>query len=198
MPYAVFPGAGNITIRFEAMVRPDFASFEHVSPPWVKEAGWRVENKGTVIEFQTDSSSGYHDFRDGNKIVLDILAPKSDAATYNPPGTEKGDKPKITKLGASNAATAAQAGTIADTAAKLKADAPPSQAATKPPAPVTPSLAPAATAAAAPQLQRLRRRHKPPQRKLLRRPPPQRLRGHLRFPHPPTKRRRNARMRAPL
>jgi hypothetical protein len=39
VPYAVFPGAANITIRFEAMVRPDFASFEHVSPPWVKEAG---------------------------------------------------------------------------------------------------------------------------------------------------------------
>jgi hypothetical protein len=149
VPYAVFPGAGNITIRFEAMARPDFASFEHVSPPWVKEAGWRVENKGTLIEFQTDSSSGYHDFRDGNKIVLDILAPKSDADTYNPPGTEKGDKPKITKLGASSDATSAQAGAIADTAAKLKADTPPSQAATKPPATLTPSAAPASPAATA-------------------------------------------------
>ena len=143
--YAVFPGASSVTIRFEAMARPDFASFEHVSPPWVKEAGWRVENKGTVIEFQTDSSSGFHDFRDGNKIVLDILAPKSDADAYNPPGTAKGEKPKITKLGASNAATAAEASTIADTAAKLKADVPASQAATKPPAPATPpSAAPTA------------------------------------------------------
>ena len=60
--YAVFPGAGNITIRFEAMARPDFASFEHVSPPWVKEAGWRVEGKGTVIEFQTDSVVGLSRF----------------------------------------------------------------------------------------------------------------------------------------
>jgi hypothetical protein len=150
VPYAVFPGASNVTIRFEAMARPDFASFEHVSPPWVKEAGWRVENRGTVIEFQTDSSSGYHDFRDGNKIVLDILAPKSDAEAYKPPGSEKGDKPKITKLGASTAATAAQAGTIADTAAKLKADLPPSQAKTKPSAPSTPSAAPTATAGTTP------------------------------------------------
>lgn len=149
VPYAVFAGASSITIRFEAMARPDFASFEHVSPPWVKEAGWRVENKGTVIEFQTDSASGYHDFRDGNKIVLDILAPKSDADAYNPPGTEKGGKPKITKLGASKAATAAQAATIADTAAKLQADTQASQAPTKPPAPVTPPSAPAATASAA-------------------------------------------------
>ena len=147
VPYAVFPGASNITIRFEAMARPDFVSFEHVSPPWVKEAGWRIENKGTVIEFQTDSSSGYHDFRDGSKIVLDILEPKSDAAAYNPPGTEKGDKPKITKLAANNAITTAQAGAIADTAAKLKADVPPSQTATKPPAPSTqvPAAAPPTT-----------------------------------------------------
>ena len=61
--------------------------------------------------------------------MLDILAPKSDAAAYNPPGTEKGDKPKITKLAANNAITAAQASAIADTAAKLKSDVPPSQAA---------------------------------------------------------------------
>ncbi len=150
VPYAVFPGAGNITIRFEAMARPDFVSFEHVSPPWVKEAGWRVENKGTVIEFQTDSSSGYHDFRDGDKIVLDILAPKSDAQAYNPPGTEKGDKPKITKLGASNTATSAQASAIADTAAKLKADTPPSQTAAKPPTAATPAPAPTSPAGTSP------------------------------------------------
>ena len=79
VPYAVFPGAGHITIRFEAMARPDFAAFENVSPPWVKEAGWRVENKGTVIDFTVDPQSGYKDSRDGTHIVLDILAPKSDA-----------------------------------------------------------------------------------------------------------------------
>jgi hypothetical protein len=80
VPYAVFPGSGHITIRFEAMVRPDFAAFENVSPPWVKEAGWRIENKGTVIEFATDGQSGYRDSRDGTRVVLDITAPKSDTA----------------------------------------------------------------------------------------------------------------------
>ncbi|MGD0144048.1 MAG: hypothetical protein ABSC92_12885, partial [Rhizomicrobium sp.] len=147
--YAVFPGAGHITIRFEAMARPDFASFEQVSPPWVKEAGWRVENKGTVIEFETDSSSGFHDFRSGDKIVLDILAPKSDADAYNPPGAVKGEKPKITKLaaGAGNDASTAQAKEIADTAAKLKADAPASQAAppTSQPQPAAPAPSTAAS-----------------------------------------------------
>ena len=149
--YAVFPGAGHITIRFEAMARPDFTSFERVSPPWVKQAGWRVENKGTVIEFDTDSSSGFHDFRDGNKIVLDILAPKSDADAYHPPGTAKGEKPKITKLVAStgSATSTAQAAAIADTAAKLKADipaptaAPPASPTSAPSTPMTAANAPA-------------------------------------------------------
>src|SRR5579885_116021 len=79
VPYAVFAGAGKVTIRFEAMAKPDFSAFEHVSPPWVTQAGWRIENRGTIVEFDTDASTGYHDFRDGTKIVLDILAPKTDA-----------------------------------------------------------------------------------------------------------------------
>ena len=91
VPYAVFPGAGHITIRFEAMARPDFAAFENVSPPWVKEAGWRVENKGTVIDFTVDPQSGYKDSRDGSKILLDILAPKSDAQATAAPGPANKD-----------------------------------------------------------------------------------------------------------
>ena len=55
-------------------------------PPWVKNAAWRIDGNATVVEFETDSDSGYHDFKDGTKIVLDILAPKTDAAAYAPPG----------------------------------------------------------------------------------------------------------------
>lgn len=98
VPYAVFPGAGHITIRFEAEARPDFHALEQVAPPWVKQAGWRIENGGTVIEFNTESESGYHDFRDGNHVVLDILAPRTDAAAYDPPadgGKRKADAPVI-------------------------------------------------------------------------------------------------------
>ena len=115
VPYAVFPGAGHITIRFEAMARPDFAAFENVSPPWVKEAGWRVENKGTVIDFTVDPQSGYKDSRDGSKILLDILAPKSDAQAAASPGTANKDA----KQDQAPSNTAAQTKAIADAAAQL-------------------------------------------------------------------------------
>jgi hypothetical protein len=142
VPYAVFPGAGHITIRFEAMARPDFAALEAVSPPWVKEAGWRVENKGTVIDFTVDPQSGYKDSRDGSKILLDILAPKSDAqAAAAAPGTTNKDA----KQDQAPNNTAAQAKAIADAAAQLggaKPDAakpatPPAAAAQTPPAQTT-------------------------------------------------------------
>jgi hypothetical protein len=51
----------------------------------------------TVVEFETDSDSGYHDFKDGTHVVLDIMAPKTDGAAYAPPGTAK---PAITKIDA--------------------------------------------------------------------------------------------------
>jgi hypothetical protein len=85
VPYAVFSGVNNLTIRFEAEARPDFRALKTVAPPWVKEAGWRIEKGGTVIAFKTETNSGYHDFRDGTHIVLDILAPRTDASAYNPP-----------------------------------------------------------------------------------------------------------------
>ncbi len=92
VPYTVFPGAGRITIRFQTEARPDFRVLDRIAPPWVKRAGWRIEGHATVIDFNTESDSGYHDFRDGNRVVLDILAPKTDASAYDPPGGAKGAK----------------------------------------------------------------------------------------------------------
>ncbi|MDE2464063.1 MAG: hypothetical protein KGO02_10160, partial [Alphaproteobacteria bacterium] len=88
--YSVFPGDGRITIHFDAKLRPDFKALEAVAPPWVKEAGWHVDSTGTVIDFNTLSQSGYHDFRDGQNVVLDILAPRTDAQSYDPPGAKVG------------------------------------------------------------------------------------------------------------
>ena len=105
VPYSVFPGMGHITIRFEAQARPDFTAFERIAPPWVKEAGWRVENGGTVIEFNADPGSRYHDFRDGAHIVLDILSPKTDADAYKPPGLPKSGL-ELKSLAAANASSA--------------------------------------------------------------------------------------------
>ncbi len=45
-------------------------------PAWVKNAAWHLDGAATVVEIETDSDSGFHDFKDGNKIVVDILAPR--------------------------------------------------------------------------------------------------------------------------
>ncbi len=119
--YAVFPGAGHLTLRFEAMARPDFSALSNVAPPWVKEAGWRIEGSGTVVEFATDTSSRFHDFRDGAKIVLDILAPGNDASAYKPPTDSRKSVPglKVTKP-AAGANGAAQTKAIMETALALR------------------------------------------------------------------------------
>jgi len=123
VPYSVFPGAGRITIRFESMARPDFAALTNVAPPWVKQAGWKIENGGLTVDFDIDTASGYHDFRDGTHVVLDILAPKTDAAAYRPPGDAKVAVEALPKS-KDAAAAATQAQAIADAAAKLNGKTP--------------------------------------------------------------------------
>ncbi len=142
--YAVFPGAGKLTVRFETLAKPDFSALVRQSPPWVKNAAWHVEGKGIVVEFDTDQDSGYHDFRDGQHVVLDVLAPKTDADAYTPPGTAK-VKPTLVAANAPKKTTVtnAQAQVIATAAAKL------SGAAAVTPAPQTPAK-PQQTAAATP------------------------------------------------
>ncbi len=119
VPYTVFPGAGKLIVRFEAEARPDLSAIDKFQPPWVKNAGWHVENKGTVVEFETDADAGYHDFRDGTHVVIDVLAPKTDATAYSPPGTAK---PTPTTLAAN--APAAPSSPPAAASAKVAAAAP--------------------------------------------------------------------------
>src|ERR1700761_7498940 len=104
--YSVFPGAGKMTIRFGAPMRVDVSAIARFAPPWVKNAAWRIDGQSTVVEFETDSDSGYHDFKDGTHVVLDILAPRTDGAAYVPPG---GAKPTITKIDPAAAKTASAA-----------------------------------------------------------------------------------------
>jgi hypothetical protein len=118
--YQVFPGAGKITMRFGTPIRIDVSALARFAPPWVKNASWRIDGNSTVVEFETDSDSGYHDFKDGTHVVLDVLAPKTDGSAYAPPGTAK---PTITKLdtkAGKSGASAAQVQAIADTVAKLQ------------------------------------------------------------------------------
>ncbi|HET7084225.1 MAG TPA: hypothetical protein VFI23_05600 [Rhizomicrobium sp.] len=115
--YQVYPGAGKMTVRFAAPIRVDVSALAKFAPPWVKNASWRVEGNSTVVEFETDSDSGYHDFKDGSHVVLDVLAPKTDGAAYTPPGIAK---PTVTKIDPKTGVTTAQAQAIAQTAAKLQ------------------------------------------------------------------------------
>jgi len=135
--YQVFPGAGKMTVRFDALARADVSVIARFAPAWVKNAAWRIDGGSTIFEFDTDSDSGYHHFRDGAKVVLDVLAPKTDGADYAPPGSAKPTvtaMPKANMPAAKPGSSAAQAKAIADTAAQLAAKEP----ATKPVAPEKP------------------------------------------------------------
>ena len=146
--YQIFPGAGKMTIKFATPVRADVSVIARFAPPWVKNAAWRIDGNSTVFEFDTDSDSGYHDFKDGTHVVLDILAPKTDGNAYAPPGTAKpaitkidpnaapakvADAPKPT-LPAKTGVTTAQSQAIAQVAAQQAAKKPdaPKPAQTKP------------------------------------------------------------------
>jgi hypothetical protein len=126
VPYTVFPGAGKMTIRFQALARMDLSAVVRFSPPWVRNAAWHSEGGNTVVEFETDSDSGFHDFRDGTRIAIDILSPKADMTAYAPPG---GEKPQATAIKA--ALTTKQVQAIAETASRLDGTA---KAESQPPA----------------------------------------------------------------
>src|SRR6266550_5716082 len=134
--YTAYPGQGRISVRFETAAKPDFSVLETRSPAWVKSAGWHLDGAATVVEFETDAESSFHDFRDGAKIAIDVLAPKTDASAYAPPGAGA-VKPAVTPLSAapnpppkgSDAAAALKPATAAPpapaTAAAAAAAAPP-------------------------------------------------------------------------
>ncbi len=145
--YHVFPGAGKMTVKFDTATRTDVSAIARFAPPWVKNASWRIDGGSTVVEFETDSDSGYHDFKDGTHVVLDILAPKTDGASYTPPGVAKPTVTAMTPVPAPVIATKpgasqAQAQVIAQASQQLSAKpaaakpdakpADPKQAAAKP------------------------------------------------------------------
>ena len=122
--YQVFPGAGKMTIKFNALARADVSAIARFAPPWVKNAAWRIDGGSTIVEFETDSDSGFHDFKDGTHVVLDVLAPKTDSTAYAPPGIAK---PTVTKMAPaeSSAKHGARASRAATPAPKAR---PPAQA----------------------------------------------------------------------
>jgi len=78
--YTVYPGQARISVRFEALAKPDFSALQMRYPAWVKSAGWHLDDNATVVDFETDAESSFKDFRDGAKVVIDVMAPKTDAS----------------------------------------------------------------------------------------------------------------------
>ncbi|HEV7960148.1 MAG TPA: hypothetical protein VGP01_03905, partial [Rhizomicrobium sp.] len=142
--YHVFPGAGKMTVRFETPVRLDVSAISRFNPPWVKNAAWHLDGSATVAEFETDTDSGYHDFKDGTHVVLDVLSPKTDTTAYAPPGTEK---PQATAI---KAITNAQAQAIIATADQLNGKKTPSPPPASAPTPADTKTAKAAADAKKP------------------------------------------------
>ena len=141
-----------MTVKFNTPAKADVSAIARFAPPWVKNVAGRLDGNNTIIEFETDSDSGFHDFKDGTHVVLDVLAPKTDADAYAPPGTAK---VKPTPLAANapktDAVTNAQAQVIASAAAKLAGNtaAPVAPAPAQKPLPQTPAPASPPPAAAA-------------------------------------------------
>jgi hypothetical protein len=82
--YTVYPGQGRVSVRFEALAKPDFSVLQTRSPAWVKSAGWHLDGTATVVDLETDAESAFKDSRNGAKVVIDVMAPKTDASAVAP------------------------------------------------------------------------------------------------------------------
>jgi hypothetical protein len=80
--YTLAPTAGRVIVRFDALARPDLSSLESRSPAWIRNPLWRIDGRTLVIELETDPGSTSNHFRSGNRIAVDVLAPRADDAIY--------------------------------------------------------------------------------------------------------------------
>ncbi len=80
--FSAYPGKGRVTMRFETLAKPDFSTLLAQAPAWVKNAGWRIEDKALLVDFDTDPEATFHSGREANKVFVDVLAPRTDAAAY--------------------------------------------------------------------------------------------------------------------
>ena len=56
VPYTVFPGAGKMTVKFQAAAQPDLSAIARFPPPWVKNAAWRMVTKQSIYILYRDQS----------------------------------------------------------------------------------------------------------------------------------------------
>jgi hypothetical protein len=97
--YSTSHGQGRITIRFETPVRPDFSMLESRPAAWVKSAAWRLDGDATVVDIETDAESAFQDRKEGLKVEIDVLAPKSDASAVALTTEKSGAPPRFAVQG---------------------------------------------------------------------------------------------------
>ncbi len=78
--YTADPGQGRLRLRFDGMARLDFSMLETRPAPWVKATASRLDGEATVVEIEADAESAFRHSKDGLKIIVDVLAPKTDAS----------------------------------------------------------------------------------------------------------------------
>ena len=78
--YTETPAQGRIRIRFDAMARLDFSMLKTRPAPWVKTAESRLDGEATIVDIEADAESTFRSSKDGSKILIDVLAPKTDAS----------------------------------------------------------------------------------------------------------------------
>ena len=74
------PDRAGSEIRFDAMARLDFSMLKTRPAPWVKTAESRLDGEATIVDIEVDAESTFRSSKDGSKIVIDVLAPKTDAS----------------------------------------------------------------------------------------------------------------------
>jgi hypothetical protein len=82
--YDASPVQGGVSVRFAAPAQADLSALQRRLPPWVKGVTSRRDGATTIVDIQTDAESSFHDSRDGTKILIDVLAPRTDASTIAP------------------------------------------------------------------------------------------------------------------
>lgn len=77
--YAAKLDDGKLRVSFDKNAKVDLKRFTSTPPAWVKGARSSVEDGKLLIEFDVDPEADFHDTSEGDRIVLELAEPKSDA-----------------------------------------------------------------------------------------------------------------------
>ena len=163
VPYTVFPGAGKLTVRFEAQANPDFSAISRQAPPWVKTAGWHIESKGIIVELATDMASGLPRFPRRDACRRRRAGAEDRRRRLQSAGSRQADRHRDCPAGGASAVATGAPAKLAANAPKPAVAAKPAAAPAAQPAAQTRPANPAAAApaAATPLPRHLRRRRRP-------------------------------------